>query len=493
MPAIEPLFREYEAFHKDPRNKLCHYLGITIIVFSVVSALAFIPVGIETRLGRFDLSWVAVGLTTLFYLSMDVALGVGALLVLGGMAYGARYVPHWGVPLGLFLFGWALQFIGHYFEGKKPAFLRNAVHLLVGPLWILSHFYEVVGLRARAAAPLLVLLLAIPAAHEARAQEDEARLAPETKLAADLQAKADDLLIKDKKFDDAIATYQKLIDHLEANKAKFTDFPDSQQRAVRAHAFYNMACAQCLSGKRDQALDTLKNAIEAGFYDWQHLEKDDDLKTIREEPRFKDLVMAMRGTDKEARRLEKLVKETIKEKPLFDFSFEVTTLEAEKVKLADYKGKTVVVVCFGTWNPRCKEMAPALVQLAMAIKERGDPVQIVVLDWERTDPTDQIEKDVKDFIAEQKMAFPVALMKEKDPTLDRIPDLRAFPTTLWVDKNGKVRARWDDEKVLNFDELDAITKGVLHDEKGSKNDAQPKEKKPDDKKKPDKKKEDEPF
>jgi uncharacterized membrane protein YGL010W len=39
----------------------------------------------------------------------------------------------WGA--GLFVFGWILQFVGHVFEGKAPAFFSNPIHLLVGPVW----------------------------------------------------------------------------------------------------------------------------------------------------------------------------------------------------------------------------------------------------------------------------------------------------------------------------------------------------------------------
>jgi thiol-disulfide isomerase/thioredoxin len=335
-------------------------------------------------------------------------------------------------------------------------------------------------------------LLGVPLS--SRAQDAETKLTPQTQQAAELQGKADEL-IKARKNEEAVAAYKKLLEHLEANKGNFPDFPESQQKAVRAHAHYNMACALALLGNKEASLDALKASIEAGFFDWQFLEKDDDLASVRGEPRYKDLVQSLRGTDKDARRIEKLVKDTVKPKPLFDFDFEATTLDAEKIKLSDWKGKTVVLVCFGTWNPRCKEMAPSLVQLAQLFKERGDPVQLVLLDWERADPTDQIEKDVKDFVAEQKMTFPVALLKEKDPALDRIPELRSFPTTLWIDPTGKVRARWDDEKVLNLDELEAITKALVHEEKAA--DKKPADAKPEKKgDAPDKKgdkKEDEPF
>ncbi|HLM54937.1 MAG TPA: DUF962 domain-containing protein [Pyrinomonadaceae bacterium] len=42
----------------------------------------------------------------------------------------------WRWALGLFVAGWALQFLGHAIEGNSPAFFRNPVYLVVGPLWL---------------------------------------------------------------------------------------------------------------------------------------------------------------------------------------------------------------------------------------------------------------------------------------------------------------------------------------------------------------------
>lgn len=47
----------------------------------------------------------------------------------------------WRVALGLFVGGWILQFVGHAFEGKPPAFFRNPVYLLVGPVWWLKKLF----------------------------------------------------------------------------------------------------------------------------------------------------------------------------------------------------------------------------------------------------------------------------------------------------------------------------------------------------------------
>lgn len=48
---------------------------------------------------------------------------------------------------GLFVGGWALQFIGHaVFEKNKPAFYGDPYYLLVGPVWIAAEWMRLFGL-----------------------------------------------------------------------------------------------------------------------------------------------------------------------------------------------------------------------------------------------------------------------------------------------------------------------------------------------------------
>jgi uncharacterized membrane protein YGL010W len=42
--------------------------------------------------------------------------------------------------------GWAFQFVGHWIEGNSPAFFRNPVYLLVGPVWLVRRALAAVGL-----------------------------------------------------------------------------------------------------------------------------------------------------------------------------------------------------------------------------------------------------------------------------------------------------------------------------------------------------------
>jgi uncharacterized membrane protein YGL010W len=41
----------------------------------------------------------------------------------------------WKVPAAMFVVGWALQFVGHGFEGKPPEFFSNWRFLFVGLRW----------------------------------------------------------------------------------------------------------------------------------------------------------------------------------------------------------------------------------------------------------------------------------------------------------------------------------------------------------------------
>jgi uncharacterized membrane protein YGL010W len=52
----------------------------------------------------------------------------------------------WRFALALFVFGWILQFVGHYFEGKPPEFFKDSRFLLVGLRW---WFKKIVGVGTK--------------------------------------------------------------------------------------------------------------------------------------------------------------------------------------------------------------------------------------------------------------------------------------------------------------------------------------------------------
>jgi len=96
---------------------------------------------------------VVVLATSIFYLKLDVALGiVMSLLLAASLALGytvaAQSGEVWlGSGIGLFVLGWIIQFIGHYFEGKKPAFVDDLIGLAIGPLFVVAEVAFMLGLR----------------------------------------------------------------------------------------------------------------------------------------------------------------------------------------------------------------------------------------------------------------------------------------------------------------------------------------------------------
>jgi uncharacterized membrane protein YGL010W len=177
MPSIfqsaDELLVQYAHHHRDPRNIATHFVGIPLIVFSLGALLAHPAWG--TALSPATLLWL---LTTLWYLSRgQFTLGLAAslanfslmalaaLLAQGSMPMGLG----WG--LGLFALGWMCQFIGHYYEGRKPAFANDLAGLLAGPLFITAEALFALGwchaLRdeiTRRAGPTRLRNLAMPAA-----------------------------------------------------------------------------------------------------------------------------------------------------------------------------------------------------------------------------------------------------------------------------------------------------------------------------------------
>ncbi len=142
--ALRSHFDDYAAFHRTPGNKTCHMFGIPIIVLASLALLARVPLFTvslsEGVTGAFTvtLAEVVILLFVAYYLTLDVALATGMLAAYAALAVAGRFIPP-AAALGLFVFGWILQGVGHWvYEKNSPAFFRNFVHLAVGQLWILA-------------------------------------------------------------------------------------------------------------------------------------------------------------------------------------------------------------------------------------------------------------------------------------------------------------------------------------------------------------------
>ena len=122
--------------------------------------------------------------------------------------------------------------------------------------------------------------------------------------------------------------------------------------------------------------------------------------------------------------------------------FTLPSLSAKSVRLADLRGKVVVLNFWATWCLPCRAEMPALDALYQLYKDRG--LDVVGVNLDRLSTT-----TVEDFLKEVKVTFRVVL----DPSWSTAQAYRVvgLPTTYLIDRAGNVVVRevgerdWNDE------------------------------------------------
>ena len=147
-PRLARYFSDYARYHKTRGNQICHYLGISCIVVSLLGLLGGVPLltggAVGTEYLRLDAATMLIGLATLWYLYLDWRITIPFMLVIVGTYFLGRAIPS-PVNWALFIFGWICQGVGHaVYEKNSPAFFKNLMHLLIGPLWL---FAKTIGYR----------------------------------------------------------------------------------------------------------------------------------------------------------------------------------------------------------------------------------------------------------------------------------------------------------------------------------------------------------
>lgn len=126
----------------------------------------------------------------------------------------------------------------------------------------------------------------------------------------------------------------------------------------------------------------------------------------------------------------------------FDFSF--PNLEGNLVSDDDprFAGKVVLVDVFGSWCPNCNDQAPLLAGWDREYRDQG--LRIVGLAYEMTGEPDRDRSYVAKFRDRHGIEYPLLLAGTSDKaaaskTLPDLSEVVAFPTTIFVGRDGKVR------------------------------------------------------
>jgi thiol-disulfide isomerase/thioredoxin len=198
-----------------------------------------------------------------------------------------------------------------------------------------------------------------------------------------------------------------------------------EERALAPVILYNEACTLALNGESTRAVVSLAEAFDAGFARVDLLDSDPDLDPLRRLPEFQALQRAA-----ERRYVEAQFAAT---KP-YPLDFRLPDLDGKPVALADVKGDLTIVDFWGTWCPPCRKLTAHLADLATRDRNRG--LRVVGLTYEPA-PGDAARQAIRTFVGENKITYPCLLGDAA--TRAKVPRFQGYPTTLFLDRTGKVR------------------------------------------------------
>lgn len=141
----------YAAYHRDPRNKATHFVGVPLIMLAILIPLSWM---------RFDMAglgitaaMVVAAAVLAYYFVLDLPLAAAMLAVLAVLIWLAELIAAGGAARGwawfgiLFVGGWTLQFVGHAFEGRRPAFFDNVLQVFVAPIFLMAEVFFALGYK----------------------------------------------------------------------------------------------------------------------------------------------------------------------------------------------------------------------------------------------------------------------------------------------------------------------------------------------------------
>lgn len=112
-----------------------------------------------------------------------------------------------------------------------------------------------------------------------------------------------------------------------------------------------------------------------------------------------------------------------------DFTLEL--LGGGQVTLSELRGKGVVINLWASWCPPCRAEMPAIQRVYERSKGRGLEVLAVNTTYQDS------ERAALEFTQELGLTFPVPL--DRSGTVSRSYQLRALPSTFFVDRDGIIR------------------------------------------------------
>jgi thiol-disulfide isomerase/thioredoxin/Tfp pilus assembly protein PilF len=219
---------------------------------------------------------------------------------------------------------------------------------------------------------------------------------------------------------------------------------DDLRRSLKAEPLAEAALALAALAERRQASDeAFQHYLRALVISFDTGEEIDRMEVRR---KLSQLYAAKTGSEKglgdqllkawdeharaRAERLAKLTIPNINEGVTDPLLFKLTRLDGSTIKLADYRGKVVVLNFWATWCGPCRIEMPLFEQAMLKYKDDPRVVFLAV-------NTDEDRQLVEPYLKERKVKLPVVYAEY----LDEHYAIAAIPTTLILNGDGRISFR----------------------------------------------------
>jgi peroxiredoxin len=133
--------------------------------------------------------------------------------------------------------------------------------------------------------------------------------------------------------------------------------------------------------------------------------------------------------------------------------FKTKSLDGDEVSLADYRGQVVLLNVWATWCDPCVRELPELARLHEQLHDKG--LTVIGLN---TDVRGKLGA-VRTMVVRNQLPFPVWLDFESKSQVTF--ELRGYPTSFLIDRQGNIRWKREGEILRNDPELMPILETVL--------------------------------
>lgn len=234
----------------------------------------------------------------------------------------------------------------------------------------------------------------------------------------------------------------------------------SQSLNVLGAPLMNLARAHAINNDEVSALETIDEAFEIGYTDFDAVAMDSAFANV-DQPQLRKSVRSHKIAYK--KKLARWSREELAGFGQFQLNFDVANVDGGRISSNDLKGKVTVLDLWATWCAPCREGIPHFVKLNHEYGSKKVSVIGISMD-EPNDPASAVDA-VKNFAIDNDIDYELAV--GTDAIKSQIPGRVMLPTTLFIDPSGTVR--YIASGYHDFMQLEALTKALTVEMNGTVN------------------------